>query len=371
MKILICGGHLTPALSFIEQLPNTEEILYVGRKYALEGDSSYSLEYQTIQKRNIPFVEIETGRLQRKFTSHTIPALLKLPKGFMQACKIIQEYKPDIILGFGSYVSLPLCVMGWILHIPVVIHEQTLEAGLANKILAKIATKICVSWQSSLSFFPKNKTVLTGNPIVQTVQQEAKKYSISTMPTIVIIGGSLGSHAINILIEQIVPTLLEKYTIIHQTGDAKQYNDFARLTKLKDTLASSLQKKYILTKFIDPSEIVQTLKKADIVISRAGINTVTTLLALKRISILIPLPFSQKNEQLKNALFLKQAGLSEVAIQSSLTPEKLLNQIVELEKNKKKYHLTEQTFLLPENATDRILALLHYAQNTTPQQKTI
>ena len=124
---------------------------------------------QEITKLGIPFYAINTARLQRKFTKHTVPSLIKFPLGFIQSLKILRKIKPEVVLGFGGYISLPVVLAAAFLKIPIVIHEQTLEAGFANKIEAKFARKICISWQSSEKYFPKEKTVLTGNPLRQVI----------------------------------------------------------------------------------------------------------------------------------------------------------------------------------------------------------
>src|SRR3990167_6775375 len=174
MKIVIIGGHLTPALSVIEALPKDAQILYIGRKYSLEGDKALSLEYQAITKKGIPFSAIKTGRLQRRITRYTLPSLVKIPYGFGQSLTILRRFKPNVVVGFGGYVSLPVILAAKTLKIPIVIHEQTLEAGFTNKIVAGFADKICISFESSHKYFPKEKTVLTGNPIRRTLIKPSK-----------------------------------------------------------------------------------------------------------------------------------------------------------------------------------------------------
>src|SRR5581483_2708185 len=155
------------------------------------------------------------------------------------------------VIGFGGYLQIPVCLAAFLRHIPVIIHEQTLKAGLANKIVAKFASKICISWEESLPYFPRTKTILTGNPLRQEFftslrhQKEKPEYPLAgeshkSLPTLYITGGSAGAHAINLLVEETLEKLLEKFLITHQTGDAKQYNDFARLEKKKDSLPASL-----------------------------------------------------------------------------------------------------------------------------------
>lgn len=372
MKIVIIGGHFTPALAVIEALEKHNEIIYFGRKYTFENDKTESLEYQTIKKRGITFVPITTGRLQRKFTKKTIPSLAKIPYGFFQALSVLQKYKPDCIVGFGGYVSVPICLAGKVLGIPVVIHEQTLEAGLANKMIAQFAAKVCISWPSSKAFFPKQKTVLTGNPLPASMfnplnppyQGENKalpdKGGLGRVPSICIIGGSAGSHAINLLIEKLLPELLEKYTIFHQTGDAQEFKDYDRLVKQKDMLPEKLQKRYTIIKYIEPEQFINVLQASDLVISRCGINTITALLLLQKMSLLIPLPFSQRQEQYKNALLIEKAGLGEIAKQETLTPKILFDKITIIFNNKKTYEKKAAQIEKadPLSATEKIISVI-------------
>lgn len=374
MKILITGGHLTPALAVIEQLPNDVHVLYVGRKYALEGDKAFSLEYQTILNMHIPFAELTTGRLQRKLTIHTIPSLLKLPVGLAQAIKIVHSYKPDVILSFGGYVSVPIAFAAKLLRIPIIIHEQTLEAGLANRIVAPLASKICISWQTSAKFFPKNKTILTGNPAVATILNTIRptKKHATTLPKVVIVGGSLGSHAINLLVEGSMDKLTQEFHVLHQTGDAKQFGDYDRLIAKKQMLEKKLQDRYLPIKFIDPKDIISAFQQADLVVTRAGINTITTLLLLNKPAFVIPLPISQNNEQRKNALFLKEHGLGEVVSQDSLTPEKFFNYIHAMIKNRDKYINTKEIseLLIHKESAQKIIDIVSYEQKQASQKKT-
>jgi UDP-N-acetylglucosamine--N-acetylmuramyl-(pentapeptide) pyrophosphoryl-undecaprenol N-acetylglucosamine transferase len=354
MKIVIIGGHMSPALAVIEQLKN-EEIFYLGRQYAFENDLAISLEYQEVAKLKIPFYSINAARLQRKFTAQTIPSLAKFPSGFLQALKILKQIKPDVVLGFGGYVSVPVVLAAAVLKIPTVIHEQTLEAGFANRFESKFATRVCVSWDSSGKYFPKGKTILTGNPLGNNILG-AKPNDKNDLPVLYITGGSGGSHVINSLVEKSLKKLLEKFVIIHQTGDSKEFNDFDRLQLEKNKLGSVLANRYHLQKFYSPAEMAQNLVSADLVIGRAGINTVTELIYLRKPAFLIPLPFAQKNEQLKNALFLKELGLGEVGVQKTLTTDLFVEKIFNMFGNLKIYQLKDQNLTI--NASQNIIKVL-------------
>ncbi len=371
MKLLIVaggGGHFAPALAVIEKMPKDWELLVVGRKYVFEGDQSFSLEYQTAKKLNIPFKPLTTGRLQRKFTRYTINSLLKIPVGLAQATNILTSFKPNVVLSFGGYVSVPITLSASLLRIPVVIHEQTLEAGIANKLVSRFARKICISWEQSGKFFPQGKTVLTGNPLrkefemgdLRTEKFIKGPHDKSSESTIYITGGSSGSHAINILIEECVEKLLEKYNIIHQVGSSSQYSDFERLEKLRNNLAPELKSGYHLYKFIEPSKVADFLNKSDLVISRSGMNTVTELMYFGKPSILIPLPYGQHQEQLKNAIFIKELGIAEIAEQNSLSSQQLVVLINKMFDNIEMYrkNAEEGKKIIDIHAADKIIEVI-------------
>lgn len=356
MKVVITGGHLAPLLAVLEAFSKKDKILIIGRKHAFEGDKALSLEYQTLRRKHLPFVSISAGRLQRIWTRYTFFSIFKFPLGFLQAVLILRHFRPNVVLSFGGYVSLPVTLAAFFLRLPVVIHEQTLEVGLANRISSLFAKKICLSWESSRKFFPKSKTVLTGNPI--------RKFKVGRedgeFPMIYVTGGSAGSHTINVLVEGCVKKLLEKYRVFHQTGGALKYHDFDRLQRLKKSFNKTIREKYTLTKFVNPSDIGSILQNADLVVCRSGINTITELIFLGKPSLLIPLPYSQNNEQMKNALFLKNLGLSEVLPQINLTVEKLYQKILLMMKNIKRYQKSQETKkLVKKDAAQKIFNILN------------
>jgi len=363
MKIAIIGGHLAPALSVLEALPKHTKILFIGRKYALEGDYALSLEYKIILDLNIPFVVLNTGRWQREFTKFTLLSLLKLPLGVIKSFSTLIGFKPDIVMGFGGYVSIPVIFCAYLLRIPVIIHEQTMGAGVANRIVARFAKKICISWESSRKYFPKEKVVLTGNPM-RNFSVLDFKFSIfnNKLPTIFVTGGSSGSHFLNVLIEEIIRDLLAEYNVIHQTGDTYEYRDFDRLELLKKSLPEKVRDNYILEKFIDPSEIGDILNLSSLVISRSGVNTITELMYFEKPAILIPLPFSQDNEQRQNAEYLEKIGLGIVLHQSKLDSKKLLQTINLMLCDIDSYRINKNELenLPVKNGAQNIISVINY-----------
>lgn len=319
MKVLITGGHPAPALAVIDYARENEkysnlEFVFVGRQYNNSRENSLSFEYQEVKKRNIPFFYLETGRLTRMVSLGTIRNILMIPMGFYRAFQFLQETKPDRILTFGGYIALPVAVMGWIVGIPVFLHEQTIHPGLATKLIAKVAKTVFISFPDAKKYLPAAKTVLTGNTVRKSVFEiRTVPFDIpSDKPVIYITGGSLGSHSVNVHIEKKLQELLTNYTLIHQTGNVQEYNDFHRLSEMREALPLELKQRYFVREHFDADEIGYIYSKADLVIGRSGANTIFELIALQKPSILVPLPWSAHDEQLLQAKMMEKTGVAAV-----------------------------------------------------------
>ncbi|MBI2019886.1 glycosyltransferase [Candidatus Daviesbacteria bacterium] len=342
MKILVTGTHFTPAQAVIEELkkyPDTQ-IIYVGRKTTMEGDSSPSAESKVLPNLGVKFIPIITGRLQREFTIYTIPSLLKIPIGILQSLYIILKEKPNVILSFGGYVGLPLVLVGWLFSIPIIIHEQTLVSGLANQIGGLFADKIALSFKQNINA-KDEKILITGNPIRDLIKhpknsKNEKNFKIfdtakkEKLPVILITGGNQGSRTINMVVKQCLSRLIRIACIIHVTGESK-YNDFERLKKLQND-------HYLVSKWIDRQWGI-ILSKVDLVVSRSGINTLTELAYLEKPALVIPFEPLYQDEQNKNAKYFQSLGIVKILPQTKLSAESLLahikNMIINLDQLKK------------------------------------
>lgn len=322
-KLLFAGSHAgSTAIAVIEEIKKRNldwEIHWIGRRYAEEGKTTETLEYKNLSKYGVIFYNLDSGKIQTKFTRHTIPALLKIPFGFIKGYRLINEIKPDITFSFGSAAGAISAFWSSVLNVPVLIHEQTATAGRANILSSYFAKKILVSRESSYKYFNKNKLVLVGNPTNKIVLKNINTKRNIRVKSILITGGSRGSKWINDAIKPILPTLLEKYFVIHQTGDA----EIEKFTNLKN-------EKYYCFGQTDPANMAEVKAKADIVISRAGANVVADLIALKKPSILIPIPWSYNDEQRENARFMEELGLARIIEQKDLTPQRLFSEIEDL-----------------------------------------
>lgn len=362
MKILITGGHFSPAYKIIKELTKRgNSVAVAGRKYTFEGENIESFEYEVSGKEDIPFFEIKTGRFQRKFTKYTIFSIFKIIYGFYDSFKILLNFKPDVVLTFGGYIGFPIAYVSFVLGIPVVLHEQTQKAGLSSKAISWIASKICISYESSQKYFNQRKTVFTGNPVRDEIFKTNKKIPVEAGYKIVYVtGGSSGSHFLNQLIKKILPKLLKDFMLIHQSGDNISFNDYEELKKAQRDLSSELRKRYILKKFVYPEEIGNIFEISDIVVSRAGINTVGELLALGKVSLLIPLAHGQKGEQLENAKLIKDAGIGDFIEEKDANPEIVYFKIKEMIEKRSEYETNKSKAqsLVSKDAESKILKVI-------------
>lgn len=340
MRFAICGGHLTPSLAVLEGLREKDsrcQIIFFGVKHTLENEKTLSLEFQTIsQIMGVEFVPLTSGKWQRYFTFKNLLTPLLALKGFWQSLKRLHSYKPQVIIAFGSYLSVPVVLAGWFLRIPIVIHEQGIEAGMANRINSLFARRICLSFDQSRKYFPAQKAVLTGNPLRKKITNPATYPELETFlkqngrfPIILITGGNQGAHFINLKILEILPLLLAKYIVIHQCGSSQIYHDYELLKDAVKKLPLTWQRKYLLIKNFPPDLMGAVYQKVDLVISRGGINSISEMIFFQKKAIIIPLPFSAKNEQYKNALLLKKTSQVEILEQKNLDSDKVMLEAIE------------------------------------------
>lgn len=341
MRICLTGGHVTPAIALIRELKKRgyEDLIFIGRATMMEGDKTPSIESTLVPQLGVRFLTINPGRLQRSFTLRTIPALLRTPWGILQSLLLLLRESPQVVASFGGYVALPVVIAAWMLRIPVVTHEQTVVVGLANKIISFFATRIAVSFESSLKYFPRRKVVLTGNPVRQEIfEVRSKRFAFTTRrPVIYVTAGNQGSHIINTTVAQILPRLLENYVVVHQVGAAGITDDFEALSKTSSSWPEHLRRYYYMERYIGPEDIGALLGSADLVIGRSGANTVADLAARRVPAIFIPLPFAAHDEQTKNARLLVDAGSAVILPQAELTPDRLLAVTEMMIENIKKY----------------------------------
>lgn len=326
-KVVLAGGHAaTVAMAVAEEIKRRKlgwELYFVGAKYAFEGRYDVTLEYEILPGYGIDFLPLVMGRLQTRFTIWTIPSILKIPLGFIQAFWYLGKIRPDVVLSFGAYSAVPVVFAAKILGIPVVIHEQTAAAGRANQQTAHLADAVALARAESRKYFPGAKIVVTGNPVSKDFFSIVRKTKIGNPPVIFVTGGSRGSQNLNNAVAGAIPKLISKYKLIHQTGEA----DIRKFEDIKKILPGTLSGNYDVFSGVMPDAMPGYLAKADLIIARAGANTVSDIWAARRPAILVPLPISYLDEQTENAKLLAKGSFAKIIKQKDLSVTRLLTEI--------------------------------------------
>lgn len=328
-KIVMTGGgtagHVTPNIALMPALRKEGyEISYIG--------SYDGIEKRLIEEQNVPYYGISSGKLRRYFDLKNFSDPFKVIKGYGQSIKLLKKLKPDVVFSKGGFVSVPVVLAAKHCKIPAIIHESDLTPGLANKLAIPGATKVCCNFPETLRYLPTEKAVLTGSPIRQELlhgnPENARKlcnFDQDEKPVILIIGGSLGSKAINAAIRELLPQLLDNYHIIHLCG--------------KGNLDASCNDKkgYVQFEYAN-KELADLFALSDLVISRAGANAICELLALRKPNILIPLSAAaSRGDQILNANSFKASGYSYVLEEENLNANTLSEAIRYVFENKTSY----------------------------------
>lgn len=363
MRLVFTGGHHNSSLALAQYMREKyhAQVLWIGHYHTSLKDTKPSAEYKEVTAAGIPFKALTAGKV---YKTADIRQWIRVPFGFFQALYYLLRFRPDMIVSFGGYLAVPVVLAGFILAIPSVTHEQTVVSGLANRFIARLAKKVFVTWPSSASHFPKNKVEVVGLPLREEIFVDGGAFSHldRSCKTIYITAGKQGSHVINQAVQQILPTLLESYNVIHQCGSTSEFNDFEALSKEKEQLPDMLKPRYELREYVFQNEIGSAFARADFVISRAGAHTVYELAALRKPALLIPIPWVSHNEQFKNAQILEQVGMARILLQDDLTEASLLAAVQEVDANldSLRAHTDDATQQISLNAVE---TMAHHLQN--------
>ena len=320
------GGHLFPGISLAQAMMGAYpscEVLFIGTERKVDRTALSSLGFET--------TTIKSQGIKGKNFLSIIKALFQQPIALWQAAKIIRKFKPDLVFGVGGYVTGPVILASRLLGVTTCIHEQNSIPGLTNKLLGHIANKIFVSLPGSEKYFPKQKTILSGNPVRSNIikaSREPKPLSDQEPFTLLILGGSQGASRLNSLMLETAENCLSKLSpppiIIHQTGG--QDEDTVRMKYAELGLNARVQAFY--------SDMAEIYSQADLIISRAGATTLAELTVFQKPVILVPFPYAADNHQEINGRYLVEAGAGIMFRQEDLTGEKLGTEIKRLLDNK-------------------------------------
>lgn len=321
MRILIAaggtGGHIYPGIAVAKEILRRDpksKILFVGTAHGLETKivPANGFELSLINSRGLKSV----GLLGK------IKGLAVLPQSFLEARKIIKAFRPDVVVGAGGYVSGPVLLMAGLMRIPTLVMDSNALPGFTNRRLAPFITKAALTFDEALKFFG-NKGVVTGNPVRKEFFDIQPKKRGSEL-SLLIFGGSQGARAINNMMAEVLSLLTDykdSLKITHQTGEA----DLERIREIYKREGWELAdvRAYI-------SDMVAEFEKSDLVICRAGATSCAELSAAGKASIMIPLPGAADDHQRKNAEALQNAGAAKMILQSDLTKERLVEEIIGL-----------------------------------------
>lgn len=350
-RIILTGGgtagHVTPNIALLPRLRELQyDIHYIG--------SYTGIEKELIEKQQIPYHGISSGKLRRYFSLKNFTDPFRVLKGFNEANHLIKTLKPDVIFSKGGFVSVPVVIAGKRNHVPVIIHESDMTPGLANRISIPSAYRVCCNFPETLKALPEDKAVLTGSPIRQELMtgdpEKARAFCgfKDEKPVILVVGGSLGATAVNQAVRAILPELLKDFQVIHLCGKGKL-----------DTSLNNLEG-YVQFEYIQ-DELRHLFALSDIVISRAGANAICELLALQKPNLLIPLSASaSRGDQILNARSFERQGFSKVLEEETLTNELLLDTVHELYDNRQQY-VTAMQQSSQQNPIETIIQLIESA----------
>lgn len=350
------GGHIYPALALVETLRKKDpdaKVLYVGSFRGLEGG--------IVPKTGLAFKQLHVQGFSRSLSLTNFKTISLFLKAVKEAKKIIADFKPDIVLGTGGYVSGAVLYAAQRMHIPTVINEQNSIAGMTNKFLSRGADKIAISFPNAASQFPKDKVVMTGNPRGQQVAEKKSTFSLKDisfkekLPTVLIFGGSGGALALNRAVVDFAQRFAKQTQMqaIFVTGKKYFASVSEKLLNL-DVHSSNLA----VLPYLDNMD--EVLPKIDLLVSRSGATTLAEITALGIPSILIPSPNVTANHQEKNARQLEEAGAAQVIVESELTSAKLYHDMTELLSDSKKLEqmAAKAKSLGHPDAADRLYDLL-------------
>lgn len=326
-KIILTGGgtagHVTPNLALIPNLKDAGfEIKYIG--------SYDGMEKGLVENAGLDYFGISSGKLRRYFSWKNFSDPFRVIKGYFEAKKYIKKYRPDIVFSKGGFVTVPVVFAAHKYKVPVIIHESDMTPGLANRLAIKKATKVCHNFPETAQHLG-DKAVHTGSPIRQELFTGNKITALNmcgftaNKPVIMVTGGSLGAENVNKLVRAALPELLKDFQVAHLCGKGK----------LDENLVGT--KGYAQFEYIG-AEMKDFFAMADLIISRAGVNSICEIAALKKPNILIPLSArASRGDQILNARSFEKQGLSEVLNEDDATSIDLINMVNKVYNNKAQY----------------------------------
>lgn len=361
------GGHIYPIVAVARALNAIAEKERIPLTLFFAGPADFDLE--AVRQEAVTVFRVPSGKLRRYALWRAPFDAIKTGIGFLYSLLLVWIIMPDVIFAKGGYGSFTVSLAGRLYFIPLLVHDSDSVPGLVSRLLGKISSRVALSFPSAFSFFSPSKQVFTGNPIREELLHGNKEKTLSVFnlkgdrPLLLIMGGSQGSVRLNNAMGEIIREFLAAYEVIHQCGEA---NKELFTKELKDIYGVDItnQPYYHLKGYLNEEEEALALNASDLIISRAGANSIYEIAAVKKPSILIPLPESASDHQRQNALFYAQAGAGVIIEEANLTPHILLNEIKNIIENKNRQNAMSKVaeeFSKPDAAKKIAQALLELA----------
>lgn len=339
------AGHVTPNLALMQAAENEGwRIYYIGSKNSVEQSMMLAC--------NTPFYAIQSGKLRRYFSWKNFFDPFKILLGIGQAYRLLQKLETDVVFSKGGFVAFPVVVAAWLNKIPVVAHESDMSPGLANRLSFPFVDKICVTFAAAKQHFKqKNRVEVTGTPIRKELFDGSKQKGLEQCgfndkkPCLLVMGGSQGASTLNKALRDALAVLNVSYHVIHLCGKGK-------VDPLLTNNADYCQFEYA------DAELPDLFAAADLVVSRAGANSLYEILALQKPHVLVPLSAKvSRGDQIQNARFFNQQGISAVIDDDALTAESLITAIQRVYESKDDIIAKIQALNI-QSATTKILTLI-------------
>jgi UDP-N-acetylglucosamine--N-acetylmuramyl-(pentapeptide) pyrophosphoryl-undecaprenol N-acetylglucosamine transferase len=308
------GGHLFPGIAVAEEIRSRgsgHQVLFISRGNAFERAA--------LEQAGFALATISVEGLKGRGLWNQLRALGRLPWSLVQSIGRLRDFRPDLVIGLGSYSAGPVVMAAWLLRIPVALCEQNVLPGITNRVLARLADRIFTSYDQTAGGFDAAKVLWTGNPLRRQIVETAGRAAPATPFTVLVIGGSQGAHRINTAVTEALSHLAgrQRFFFIHQTGPADEAAVAAAYRQM-DTPAR------VQAFFTD---MAAQYLQADLVVCRAGATTLAEITALGKAAVFIPFPYAADDHQTLNARRLVDAGAAEMIVEQELNGELLAGRI--------------------------------------------
>ena len=323
------GGHTSPGLAVAAVLRSRSiSCAWIGSRTGIEA--------RRVPESGIPYFTIPTGKLRRYWSWQNVTDLaLNVPAGMVRARGLLARLRPSVVFATGGFVALPVVAAAALARLPIIVHEQTVMPGLANRVAARLARRVAVTYADAALYFPRASVVVTGNPLRPELRAGSRAEAIAryrldpSLPLLYVTGGAQGAHRVNRTVGEALEPLLAQAQVIHQCGDHPTTGDRAWLEARRAALPPAVAGRYHIAPHLG-AELADVYATASLVIGRSGAGTLNECCHLGLPALYVPLPGARGDEQTANARLVERAGGCVVLPQSALTAERLVTEVTAL-----------------------------------------